>query len=242
MQSLTINVKNDSLFQKVLWLLEHFKKDGLEIVEKEDLEEYEDGKPIKFSNYSLLRSPEKKIYLIVNDIKRGIVSMDVFKKIGFNPEEVIDVEDAELKEFLEGKPITENDVYPTGALLQNRKTGGVFFVIDNTKYPIWSKKIMEINYPNKKIISVTEEELNSYLTGKPLKLRDGELIISAESPVVYIISNGFKRPIVSGEAFEALGYKWGDIIQVSNRVLEIHPIGEKVDFIESKDDIDLAMK
>ena len=39
MQSLTINVKTDSLFQKVLWLLEHFKKDGLEIVEKEDIDD-----------------------------------------------------------------------------------------------------------------------------------------------------------------------------------------------------------
>lgn len=211
-------------------------------VASDDLEKYEIGKPIKFSNYSLLRSPEGAIYLLVNDIKRKIISTEVFKKIGFNPEEVIDVEDAELSEFLDGKPITENDVYPTGALLQNRKTGGVFFVIDNTKYPIWSKKIMEINYPNKKIISVTEEELNGYPTGKPLKLRDGELVMSAESPVVYIISNGFKRPIVSGKAFEALGYKWEDIIKVSNRVLEIHPKGEDIDYIESGDKVELAVK
>ncbi|MCK4744694.1 hypothetical protein KAS41_01385 [Candidatus Parcubacteria bacterium] len=211
-------------------------------VKSDDLEEYEDGNPIKFSNYSLLRSPKGTIYLLVNDIKRGIVSMDVFKKIGFNPEEVIDVEDAELSEFSEGKPITENDVYPTGALLQNRKTGGVFFVIDNTKYPIWSKKIMEANYANKKVIPVSEEELDGYPTGKPLKFRDGELIVSAVSPTVYIISNGFKRPIASGEAFESLGYKWEDIIQVSERVLEIHPIGESVDFIESEDEIELAME
>ena len=39
MQSLTINIKSDSLFQKVLWLLEHFKKDGLEIVEKDDIDD-----------------------------------------------------------------------------------------------------------------------------------------------------------------------------------------------------------
>lgn len=211
-------------------------------VASDDLEEYEIGKPIKFSNYSLLRSPKGTIYLLVNDTKRGIISMEVFKKIGFNLEEIIDVKDAELSEFSEGKPITENDVYPTGALLQNRNTGGVFFIIDNTKYPIWSKKIMEANYPNKKIISVSEEELDGYPTGKPLKFRDGELIVSTVSPTVYIISNGFKRPIVSGKAFEALGYKWEDIIKVSNRVLEIHPTGEKVDHIESGDEVGLAIK
>ena len=39
MQTLTINIQNESLTEKVLWLLEHFKKDGLEIVSKEDIED-----------------------------------------------------------------------------------------------------------------------------------------------------------------------------------------------------------
>jgi hypothetical protein len=39
MQTLTINITNDTLLDKVMWLLEHFKKDGLEIVSKEDIED-----------------------------------------------------------------------------------------------------------------------------------------------------------------------------------------------------------
>lgn len=39
MQSLTINFKNEILVDKVVWLLEHFKKDGLEIVSKDDIED-----------------------------------------------------------------------------------------------------------------------------------------------------------------------------------------------------------
>ena len=37
MQSITINIENDQLVDKVTWLLEHFKNDGLEIISKEDL-------------------------------------------------------------------------------------------------------------------------------------------------------------------------------------------------------------
>ncbi len=37
MKSLTINTKNEELMKKVIWVLEHFKSDGLEIIEKEDL-------------------------------------------------------------------------------------------------------------------------------------------------------------------------------------------------------------
>ena len=39
MQTLTINITNDTLVDKVMWLLEHFKNDGLEIVSKEDIED-----------------------------------------------------------------------------------------------------------------------------------------------------------------------------------------------------------
>ena len=38
MQSITINIK-DELADKVIWLLEHFKGDGLEIVSKEDIDD-----------------------------------------------------------------------------------------------------------------------------------------------------------------------------------------------------------
>lgn len=39
MQSLTINIKNETLVEKVIWLLDHFKNDGLEIVSKEDIQD-----------------------------------------------------------------------------------------------------------------------------------------------------------------------------------------------------------
>ena len=39
MQSLTINIQNENLVEKVVWLLEHFKDNGFEIVSKEDIED-----------------------------------------------------------------------------------------------------------------------------------------------------------------------------------------------------------
>ena len=39
MNSFVINIKDESLKDKVLWLLEHFKNDGLEIISKEDMED-----------------------------------------------------------------------------------------------------------------------------------------------------------------------------------------------------------
>lgn len=39
MKSITINISNDKLAKKVLELLSNFKKEGLEIVAKEDLDD-----------------------------------------------------------------------------------------------------------------------------------------------------------------------------------------------------------
>jgi hypothetical protein len=39
MQSVTINFQNNQIFEKVFWLLEHFKKDGVEVIKHEDIED-----------------------------------------------------------------------------------------------------------------------------------------------------------------------------------------------------------
>jgi Txe/YoeB family toxin of Txe-Axe toxin-antitoxin module len=39
MQSITINISNDKLAEKITRLLEHFKNDGLEIMSKKDMDD-----------------------------------------------------------------------------------------------------------------------------------------------------------------------------------------------------------
>jgi hypothetical protein len=39
MQSITINIDNDKLVEKVTWFLEHLKNDGLEIVSLDDMDD-----------------------------------------------------------------------------------------------------------------------------------------------------------------------------------------------------------
>jgi len=57
MQTLTINIQNETLTEKVLWMLEHFKSDGLEISSKEDIEDLKllkstrNEETVSFENY-----------------------------------------------------------------------------------------------------------------------------------------------------------------------------------------------
>jgi len=213
-------------------LISRFGEAKIIEVTKNDLQRYTTGYPIKYPNYSLLKSPIGKIYLIVNNEKKEIESEEVFKTIGYNPEEVIEVSDEELAYYEDGRKITLDSVYPQGALLQDKNTGGVFYVEDGIKYPILSKDILKTNYKNYKLTTVGSEELDKYITAaNGVKLRDGSLMKLAGDSKVYVISNGNRRWIANESTFNQLGYKWKDIISVSEKVLNLHPEGDSLDML-----------
>lgn len=198
-------------------------------VDKKTLEFYQIGKPIKFPQYSLLQNEDGGIYLLVGDEIRPIVSERVFKTIGYSLDEVIELNNEDLANFTEGQPITLETVYPTGALLQNNISGGIYFVENNIKHPIWSRELMKARFSGfKNIIKVAPERLSQIDDGEPIKFSDGELVKSDAAATVYVIADSKKRAIHSGEVFESLGYKWENIIVTNDKVLALHPEGEAI--------------
>jgi len=197
-------------------------------VSKSELENYELGTPIKFPDYSLLRSPTGTVYLLVGDTRRGFSSNEVFKTIGFNPEEVMDATWEDLNFYVENDPITLQSVYPTGALLQDKTSGGVYFVENGIKKPLWSKQFLTLYFKDKKITAVSVDELKKYSTGEPVKFKDGELVLGESSPTVYFISNSERRPIPSEQVFTGLGFKWENIVKTTDKILSLHPIGTPI--------------
>ena len=226
-----------------VWLIQNGKKrpflshgaltsrfDPSKIVEidKTDLDAYTKGAPIKFSQYSLVSSPQGAIYLLVDDNKRQIADLSVFKNLGFNPEEVEQASNEDLAYYNEGKPITMVESYPTGALLQDPETGGIYYVIDGTKSPLIDSIFLKTKFKNRPIIKASAVELAKFEKIDPVKLDDGYLLKTDLNPSVYVISNGQKRAITSGKVFEDLGYKWENILTVHPRVLAQFDFGENL--------------
>ena len=210
-------------------LLSRFEPKKIIIVSRTDLEKYEAGPPIKFYNYSLLALADGKTYLLVNDQLRYITSPAVFRTIGFNPEEVEMVEAADLVGYRYGPDITAETIYPTGALLQDKTTGGVYFVENAIKQPIYSREIMAANFPGRVLTQVSPEELDQYQTGEPVKFRDGELIKSVNDSKVYVIADGYRRWIKTEETFVKFGYRWDNIITTSQQAVNVHLLGEDIE-------------
>lgn len=253
----TLSYPNNTLMQAKgepgVWLIQNGKKrpfhtkgaltsryDANKIVQvdKSILNAYPTGTAIKFPQYSLIRSPRGTIFLLVDDTRRGFASSEAFRKIGYNPEEIIDASWEDINAYEEVDPITATTSYPTGALLQDISTGGIYYVTEGTKAPLWDRTLLNTKkFRWKSITPETPEKLASFETVEPAIFNDGELLTSDISPAVYVIDNGTKRPIVSGAVFEELGYHWDNIISVPTKILDLYPDGEPLSKVFNEEDI-----
>jgi len=200
----------------------------VQIVSKADIDKYPTGQPIRFAQYSIIRLPNGRIYLLVDNTKRRFANPEAFKKLGFNPEEIIPAGLTELDDYVEGEAITTTSAYLTGALLQDKSTGGVYWYSNGVKSPIWDSMFLKTRYKNRKVIPVASAELATYQTGTPIRFNDGDLVKSPNGTAVYVIENGVKRAFDSGETFVKLGYKWSNIMTFSQKILDLHSDGPVV--------------
>lgn len=206
-----------------------FNPRALIVVSPEVLAQYEDGQGIKFVENSLIRSPGGTVYLVTNGEKRGFASREAFRQFGFNPEEILDVSWGDLGALPDGEPITVQDAFPVGGLLQARETGAVFYISpEGIVHPIWDKSILTTNFKTRHLISMNMTDIQKYQQGGPLKFQDGTLITSPGTRAVFVISNGIKHAFSSAQVFESLGYKWQNIVYTTDAVLNLHPTGENI--------------
>lgn len=220
-------------FKNFTSLITRFDPENIIMVEPAELEKFPLGPEIKFAQYSLLENENKEIFLVDGDSLRKIAGPDVFKILGFNPEEVETVSNADLSGATYGKIIDIYDSYPTGALIRDIESGGIYYVRGGIKYPIFSKEILLVNYPNYAIDNRHPDELAKYPKGEAVKFKDGTLIKSKDGSKVYFIALGKKLPIADEQAFISRGYSWNKVIETSQAAVDIHPTGQILEAIDT---------
>lgn len=207
--------------------ISRFRPDQIITVLKDDLNNYPLGEAIKFPNYSLVQTPDKKIYLLVNKEKRPFASLAVFKKIGFNTEEIEKASVEDLANYQTGATITATSTYVTGILMQDKKGGPIYYV-ENGVGRLVDKILLTTKLKNKKITKVSSVEIKKYATSTPLLFDEGTLVKTENFPTVYLISNGLKRPFADEATFTKLGYNLKNVITASSQFLYNYNMGETI--------------
>lgn len=216
-------------------LLANYDTSEIIPVDSSVIQRYDLGDPITFPKFILVQAPSGGIYLIDQDHKRrAITSQEIFRTLGYNPEEVLPISAAELATVAENPPITEADKYPLGALLQNTKTGAVAYLdTADTLHPIWSKEVMDNRYKGYAIYQESEAALKSYEAGDPIKFADGTLLKIPERDTIYVIDGGKKRPINSEAVIEKLG-GYGRVVTTNKQLLKLHETGAELKITKQK--------
>lgn len=195
----------------------------------EEIETYSAGVPIRFPDYSVVESDGGIRWLLVGNQRRKIASREVFRRLGFNPEELEPIAATELAAYVEGAPIERTAQDPRGTLVIERGTKNVFLVVGNTKQPILDPFIQRSVASETKPTPRTTAELKKLKTVAPARLPDGTIATSPlELPQVFIISRGERRAFTSPRALELLGYRWSDVRHVTNAALALQPLGVPV--------------
>lgn len=206
------------------------------VVDRDEIETYDIGIPIRYPEPSLLQLRTGGIYLLANGMKRPLASRETLRVLGYNPEEIIrGVDASELEIYPKGDPITEQDAYPTGRLLQSEETGGIVSIgTDGKRHAIYSKEIYRSQFRNQRSQRTTEQELLSFPEGEPVKFRDGEIVASRTERKIYFISNGERRPIPDLEAFRGLGLRMKNLVWTNDRSIAAHALGETLSDVATR--------
>jgi len=229
---------------KTIWLIEdgyrrpfmtwtafisRYKAKDVLLANHNDLVKYPIGSYIQFENYSYLKTPDKKIYLLDNDKLREFESSEVVRYFGVNPEEIININWEDFRYYSEGEKITMKSTYPNGAILQDKNDKKIYYVKNGIKYPILDLAILKTNYPDQIKTLVDSMELNIMEIGDPIKFKDGTIIKEQKAPTVYIVSDGKLHAIKNEKIFQEFHYNWKDIIIVPKSIIDGYELGELID-------------
>ena len=222
-------VKRKFSSQKVL--LSRYSLNQVVTVTPDALFQYDTGTPIYYANYTLLIAPNKGVYLVSADYKQPIRSKKALLQTGLDPKSAVKVGWNVLDNIPLGPSITDKDIYPAGAILQDASTGGIYFVKDGVRYPVPSGDIYKSQFGTQKAKRVPAAELASYPRSVAVGFRDGTLVKSKSARTIYFISNGYRLPIASADAAKAYGFDklMKSVITTNDKSLNVHPLGPILD-------------
>ncbi len=112
---------------------------------------------------------------------------------------------------------------PNRSLIRVRNTQTVYVVEDGVKRPIPSPAVLYsqgLSFGN--ISEVDQSEADTYGDGNAICYADGAMVREINRNEVYVIANGEKKHITDPTSFAALGYNWGNVVEVEPGVLGLY--------------------
>ncbi|PIT87831.1 MAG: hypothetical protein COU31_00680 [Candidatus Magasanikbacteria bacterium CG10_big_fil_rev_8_21_14_0_10_40_10] len=190
---------------------------------------YGDGADIKLPNYSILKQ-NSNYYLLDYDTIRPFASYDVVKKLGYNPQEIVEVSATDISGYTTGKTITAEEYAPQGVIYKISDFSNQLYLVKNgVASPFLNEYVAKANYKDLTIETKTMADLKKMqISDQLINFKDGSLIKVAGSDDVYAIESGLKRKFESEKTFLVLGYSLSNVITVDRVSALMTPDGDLI--------------
>ncbi len=130
---------------------------------------------------------------------------------------------------LSGLSFTSTKRHPDGSIIRAKGQASVYLIREGKRVAIPSPNILTSRYRWNDINTVSYSELVSYPRDGILGFKDGTLIRPKGGGTVYIVEDGKVRGFNSANVFTNKGYKWKNIIEEKEKVIDrAHNSGNRV--------------
>jgi len=186
------------------------------------------------SNYpegTLMRGSGPEVFRLSGGLRRHIPNVATFEALGLDWGSVLQVPDSGLASLAAGDPLP--DVLATGRLV--RGGGPEVYVMDSglRRHVTDPEALLACGYGWEGIASLSNSTLASLPEGEPVagppcprfSPPEGSLL-HGSGPPVYVVRGGIRRHIPNVPTFEALSFRWGNLDNVPDWMLNQVPEGQ----------------
>ena len=163
---------------------------------------------VKYKDYIYQKGGTPEVYKIVSGARQDFNTLADFTAPGNTYSRLASLSDTQLGLFSASRFLK----YPDGTLAQIKNDPKIYLIADGKKrsFDVSAKQFTRLGYDFGKVRQVTADELNNYPAGLSVKYGpDGQLVSDGDK--VYLIENGKKRWVTSGQLFSLLGYQWSKV-------------------------------
>lgn len=220
----------DGTFKRLIpnrWVFNsQFPRSKIIVITDTEMNVYDNGTIYPFRDGELTKEQGSSIiYVFENSQKRPFLNTAVFIGMGYRFSSVITVPAGTLNIFPSGPALNAvTALHPNGTLIKTALNRSVY-IVDNSQKRFISQPIFSnSNFITRKIVTISEAEMNLYALGRPLPFRNGEIVRERSSTQLYIFENGQKLPL-SQSTFNLFNYRNSRIVTVPVGILNQFPTG-----------------
>ena len=175
----------------------------------------------------VLRGRDDTAYLYEAGHKRAFPTPESFASYGYQWQQIIQISDQALTAIPDGPEMT----FREGALLRGSDET-IYIIEKECKRPFVSARVFEgLGYRWQNVVQVPDSCLEALKSGCPIATPrthpDGTLL-RGSGVTVYLLCSGKRCLIPSKRVFQSWGYRWEQIVQVTDQQLAAYPLGEAI--------------